>query len=212
MLLALPESVETLLKSLKAKLRSQVRKPSKEGLICRTGGAELLSDFYKVFVANMRYLGSPVHSIEMMRTVLDEFSERSAIFVVYKSNVALAAGLVVGHNKTLRNLWASALRKYAPLGANMLLYLRMLEYACNHGYEVFDFGRSSPGEGTYRFKEQWGAKPMLLHWHYISLDGKSFNQENIDKERFKKAIRYWKMMPLNVTRLIGPAIRKHIGL
>lgn len=212
MLLALPESAEILMRSFKAKLRSQVTKPLKEGLTCRTGGAELLSDFYRVFVANMRDLGSPVHSMELMRNVLNEFSERSAIFVVYKSNEPLAASLVVGHNKILRNPWASALRKYAPLGANMLLYLRMLEYACKHGYVVFDFGRSSPGEGTYRFKQQWGAKPAPLHWHYISLDGKPYDRNKLDMGRFSKAIRYWKMMPLSVTRLVGPSIRKHIGL
>ena len=33
------------------------------------------------------------------------------------------------------------------------------------GYRTFDFGRSTPDEGTFHFKKQWGAAPPL-HWEY----------------------------------------------
>lgn len=212
MLLVLPESSEMLMKSFKSKLRSQIKKPLKEGLTSRIGGVELLEDFYRVFLANMRDLGSPVHSVKLMHRVLTEFREQSRVIVVYKEKEAVASSLVVGFNKMLSNPWASSLRKYAPLSPNMLLYLRMLEYACDHGYQVFDFGRSSPGEGTYKFKEQWGAAPMPLHWQYIFLNSKPLDLESSEKGRFDKAIRYWKMLPLSIARIIGPGIRKHIGL
>ena len=212
MLLSLPDSPEMLMKSFKSKLRSQISKPLKEGLTSRTGGSELLEDFYKVFLVNMRDLGSPVHSMKLMRHVLGEFSECSKIVVIYNAEEPVAAALVVGFNKVLRNPWASSLRKYASLSPNMLLYLRVLEYACDNGYQVFDFGRSSAGEGTYKFKEQWGAVPAPLYWHYISLDGKLPNPESSGKERFEKAMRYWQKLPLVVTRVIGPSIRKHISL
>jgi len=212
MLLNLPESSEMLVKSFKSKLRSQINRPLKEGFTSRTGGLELLEDFYRVFLVNMRDLGSPVHSVKLMRHSLIEFSERSSIVVVYRSEEPVAAALVVGFGKVLRNPWAASLRKYASLGPNMLLYLRVLEYACDRGYQVFDFGRSTPDEGTYRFKEQWGAVPAPLFWHYISLNGKMPNPDGSGKERFEMATHYWKKLPLVVTRVFGPRIRKHIGL
>ena len=212
MLLELPESSVMLMKSFKSKLRSQILKPSKEGLTSKTGGVELLGDFYRVFLINMRDLGSPIHSITLMRRVLTEFSECSRIVAVYKGPEPVAAALVVGFDKVLSNPWASSLRKYASLGPNMLLYRSMLEYACDHGYRAFDFGRSTKGEGTYRFKEQWGAAPVPLFWYYISIDGKLPKPNNAGKERFEAMSRYWKKLPLNVTRFIGPRIRKHIGL
>lgn len=212
MLLELPESSQLLMKSFKSKLRSQILKPSKEGLTSKTGGTELLGDFYRVFLINMRDLGSPVHSITLMRRVLTEFPEYSRIIVVYKGPEPVAAALVVGFDKVLSNPWASALRKYASLSPNMLLYRRMLEYACDHGYRVFDFGRSTKSEGTYRFKAQWGAAPVPLFWHYISIDGKLPKPNNAGKERFEAISRYWRKLPLNVTRFVGPRIRKHIGL
>lgn len=212
MLLKLPGSTQLLAKSFRSKLRNQINKPIKEGLAARTGGAELLDDFYRVFLANMRDLGSPVHSQRLMKQAMSEFSGNSSIIVVYKSREPVAAALVIGFQNMLRNPWASSLRKYAPLSPNMLLYLRMLEYACDHGYQVFDFGRSSIGEGTYKFKEQWGAEPAVLHWHYIALDGKQPDPDSVGKEKFATAVRYWKKLPLLVTKLIGPSIRKHISL
>jgi serine/alanine adding enzyme len=212
MLLPLPESSEMLFKSFKSKLRSQINRALKERFTTQVGGLELLEDFYQVFLVNMRDLGSPVHSVKLMRHCLIAFREHAKIVVVYRSTEPVAASLVIGFANVLRNPWASSLRKYASLGPNMVLYLRMLEHACEHGHEVFDFGRSTPGEGTYRFKEQWGAVPQPLYWHYISLDGRMPAPEDTSNARFQTATRCWQRLPLVVTRIIGPRIRKHISL
>ena len=212
MLLDLPTTSKALVASFKSKLRSQINKPLKAGLTTAIGGLELLEDFYRVFLVNMRDLGSPVHSMELMRHVLGEFADCSRIFVVYLSGEPVASALVIGFDKVLRNPWASSLRKYATLSPNMLLYLRMLEYACDEGYRVFDFGRSTVGEGTYKFKEQWGAVPVPLHWYYLSLSGKSLDPHSSGAKRLEVARHYWRKLPLIVTKLVGPRIRKHISL
>ena len=212
MLLALPESSEALMKSFKSKLRSQIKKPIKEGLKSKVGSLELLDDFYKVFSINMRDLGSPLHSRKLIKHVLEEFSEKARIVLVYKDSEPLACSIIVGFNDTLENPWASALRQYSRLSPNMLLYWTMLEYACNNGYKYFDFGRSTPDEGTYKFKKQWGAKPEPLHWHFISLNGQPINEDTSEKSKFDKAIHYWQKLPVSVTKILGPMIRKHIGL
>jgi len=212
MLLDLPESSEELMKTFKAKLRSQIRKPLKEGLKSKVGGLELLLDFYKVFSINMKELGSPVHSKRLMLNTLEEFPAKAKIVIVYKDNQPMACSLVVGFRDTLENPWASALRAYSRLGPNMLLYWTMLEYACDNGFRYFDFGRSSPDEGTYKFKEQWGAQPTPLHWHYISLNGSPIDEGASEKSKFERAIHYWQKLPVPITRIIGPMIRKHIGL
>lgn len=213
MLLELPGSPESLMKSFKAKLRSQIRKPMKEGLTAKIGSGELLDDFYAVFSENMRDLGSPVHSKKLIENVLKEFPDQARIIAVYKDAQPLACSLVVGFRETLENPWASALRGYSALSPNMLLYWTMIEYACNHRYKFFDFGRSSPNEGTYKFKEQWGARPTPLNWHYIALDGRALPSDaSPERARFGRAIQYWQKLPVPVTKILGPRIRKHIGL
>lgn len=212
MLLDLPESSESLMKSFKSKLRSQIRKPIKEGLDAKIGGLELLNDFYDVFSVNMRDLGSPVHSKKLMQNVLEECAGSAKIVVVYEGEEPVACSMIAGFKDTLENPWASALREYSRLSPNMLLYWAMLEYACDNGYKYFDFGRSSPNEGTYKFKEQWGAKATPLHWHYISLNGQQSAEETSEKSKFEKTICYWQKIPVPITKIIGPRIRKHIGL
>ncbi|NLD36520.1 MAG: FemAB family PEP-CTERM system-associated protein [Desulfatiglans sp.] len=212
MLLQLPDSSGELMKSFKSKLRSQINKPVKEGLKSKTGGIELLDDFYQVFTVNMRDLGSPVHSKKILEKVLVEFSESARMVIVYKGTLPLAGSIIIGFNKILENPWASSLRDYSRLSPNMLLYWTMLEYACDNEFEIFDFGRSSPDEGTYRFKEQWGATPTPLSWQYIYLNGGPQNEDKDEKSKFDAAIRYWQKLPVWVTRIIGPMIRKNIGL
>jgi hypothetical protein len=87
----------------------------------------------------------------------------------------------------------------------------MLEYACDQGYEFFDFGRSTPDEGTYKFKQQWGAAPRPLYWYYV---GRQEGQagEQSQRIRLRLAVRYWKKLPVSLTRVFGPMLRKHIGL
>jgi len=212
MLLNLPDSSEKLMKSFKSNLRRKIRKPLKEGLSSKIGGLELLEDFYKVFSINMRDLGSPVHAKKLMRNVVEEFPEKSRIVIVNKDSEPWACSLIIGFKNILENPWVSALREYRRLYPNMLLYWTMLEYACDNDYNCFDFGRSSPDEGTYKFKKQWGAKPNQLNWHYISPNSQPIDEETSDKSKFDKAIRYWQKLPIPVTKAIGPRIRKHIGL
>jgi len=212
MLLELPESSDILMKSFKSKLRSQIKKPLKEGLTSKVGGLELLNDFYEVFSINMRDLGSPVHSKKIMRNVLEGFLDKAKIVIVYKDDQPVACSVVVGFKDTLENPWASALRKYSRLSPNMLLYWAMLEYACDNGYAYFDFGRSSPDEGTYKFKKQWGSEPTPLHWQYIYLKDAPADSVTTEKSKFDKAIQYWQKLPVSVTKFLGPKIRKHIGL
>ena len=212
MLLQLPESSDELFKSYNAKLRSQIRRPQKEGMDSIVGGAELLDDFYKVFTVNMRDLGSPVHSKNLFREILNHFDQNVKIGIVTYKGQSVAAGMIIRFKNIIEIPWASTLKKYNQFSPNMLLYWSFLEYACKNGHQYFDFGRSTPGEGTHRFKEQWGAKPFPMYWHNIVLNGKPAGNNESEKSRYEKAIRYWKRLPLPISNMIGPYIRKHISL
>lgn len=212
MLLDLPESAEALMKSFKAKLRSQIRKPIKDGLKAKIGGIELLDDFYKVFSVNMRDLGSPVHSKKLIAIVLSRFSEKARVVAVYLDTRPIAASIIFGFKSVLQNPWASSLREYSRLSPNMLLYWTMIEYAFDNGFTTFDFGRSSPEEGTYRFKKQWDSNEAPLYWHSLQLRAAALDDQPNQKSKFKKAIDYWKKLPLPVANFLGPRIRKYISL
>ncbi len=210
MLLDLGNNSELLWKGFNAKLRNQVRKAEKSGCTARVGGLELLADYYTVFVRNMRDLGTPVYGEKFFAEVLSAFSDDSNIIAVYLEGKPVAAGLVVRFRDTVEIPWASSIRDYNTLCPNNLLYWEALQHALRIGCTRFDFGRSTPGEGTFKFKEQWGAKPIQLHWQYLLPYGASLPELNNKNPKFEMAIRLWQKLPLFLTRLLGPHIVKNI--
>jgi serine/alanine adding enzyme len=122
----------------------------------------------------------------------------------------VAAGFLAGFKGRLEIPWASSLRSANRFSPNMLLYWTCLEFACQRGYRVFDFGRCTPGEGTYRFKEQWGAKPHQLYWYYWLKDGGSLPEVNPKAPKYRLAVELWRRLPLALTRQLGPRIIKYI--
>ena len=220
MLLELPENSEKLLARLKAKLRSQVKKPLRDGLTAKMGGGELVREFYPIFARNMRDLGSPVHSRCWIDSVVAFYGDNCRVGVVYTADgIPAAAGIILLHRKTVSIPWASAVRKYNRLNPNMLLYWTFLSFAADTGYQQFDFGRSTPEEGTYRFKQQWGAQPKPLLWYRLTGSSiPSFSQvENIERSCNSSSKRelvrsLWQKLPLTVANSVGPQVRKYISL
>lgn len=204
----LPETSEELWASFSSKVRNQVRKAQRCGCTVQLGSVELLDDFYAVFSENMRDLGSPVHSSELFRRLLECAALAGRVVMIYLEGVPVAGGIVFQHNTTLSNPWASSLRRYRPSCPNMLLYWAMLEYAMDCGCTIFDFGRSTAGAPTCRFKEQWGATREQLVWHVFSRSGHTL----WDPRSESLEIEHWKSINLAQSRVEGPALRRWISL
>lgn len=210
MRLSLPNDFQVLMKTFPSKLRSQIRRPQKEGMTTRIGGIDLLDEFYGVFSRNMRDLGTPVYGKSFFRAILETFPKETAICSVSWNGNAAAAGFLYSFREMMEIPWASSDRRYDRFSPNMLLYSAVLEYACQHGSKVFDFGRSTGDSGTYRFKEQWGAKPSPLHWYYWVRDGGELPELNPQNPKYEQAIKVWQNLPLALTNLLGPRIVKYL--
>lgn len=210
MFLDLPDSPDVLFDRFKSKLRSQIRRPQKAGVYARVGGVEMLDDFYAVFARNMRDLGTPVYARRFFREILRRLPERTWLVACYLGGRPVAAGFLIGWRDTVEIPWASSIRDFNAHSPNMLLYWTALDHAVRHGYRRFDFGRSTPGEGTWRFKRQWGAEPVALHWYYWLRDGGPLPELNPDNPKYRLAIRAWQRLPVAVTRVVGPHLVKNL--
>jgi FemAB-related protein (PEP-CTERM system-associated) len=209
MRLALPKSADTLLASFKSKLRSQLKGALKHNFEVRWGGAELLGDFYHVFSRNMRDLGTPVFPREFFRAILDEFAGDAELCVLRLGQEPAAAALLVHGRSVTEVPSASALRSLNSKSPNMAMYWHLLVRAIERGQTTFDFGRSTEGSGTYKFKEQWGAAPSPAVWQYHVRRG-SARAMRPDNGKFGLAIRIWQRLPLWLANAAGPAIVRGI--
>ncbi len=206
MMRPLEANADNLLKGIGSKLRAQVKRPLREGATSRKGRLELLDDFYAVFAENMRDLGTPVHSKDFFRAILGGLGEDAELVTVYIKDKPVAGGLLIHHGKGTEIPSASSLRAYNRYSVNMYLYGECLKAAIERGSTVFDFGRSSPDSGTFRFKKQWGAAAQPLYWHYWLAEGQQAPNLNPNNPKYQLAIQAWTKLPIWLTKIIGPPI------
>jgi serine/alanine adding enzyme len=199
MTMALPDSNAALDQSLGAKLRSQCRRALKEGAVVTHGGAELIPDFYRVFAVNMRDLGTPVYPQRWFEVLARHLGDAMRLVVVTLQGRPAAACVLMRWNDTLEIPWAAAAREFHRYSVNMLLYREALGLAIETGCRVFDFGRSTRGSGTQRFKQQWGAEPRPIYWRVRPEPGAPGKLTALLQEG-------WKKLPVPVANRLGPVI------
>jgi hypothetical protein len=129
---------------------------------------------------------------------------------VYDDKTPISTGFIIGFKTVLQIPWAASLRSYDRFGTNMWLYWNILKFGCEQGYTHFDFGRSTPDEGTYKFKKQWGSSPVQCYWHYWLAKGEELPEVNPDNPKYQFAIKGWQKLPVAVTKILGPPIVKFI--
>jgi len=215
MRMALPEDSVTLLAKYKSKLRSQLKKSGENDFEIAFGGEELLDGFYQVFSENMRDLGTPVYSRGLFKEILRRLDASASgvasaeLCVVRLGGAPICGALLVHQGERSEVPSASALRKFNATSVNMWMYHKLLERAIEKGAKEFDFGRSSVGSGTYKFKEQWGAKPQSAVWQYYVRRGDPADMRP-DSQGKKRLVQIWQKLPVSLTRWIGPTIVRGI--
>jgi FemAB-related protein (PEP-CTERM system-associated) len=206
MVLSLPDSVATLQKQLGSKLRSQIKRAERTSPRVRWGGRELLDGFYTVFSRAMRDLGTPVYPRSFFDTAVSAFKNACRLIVVEVNERPEAVGFLVRHGDTIEVPWAAASDMAKKNAINMRMYWEMLCFSLETGAHAFDFGRSTVDSGTYRFKAQWGAQPMQLHWQYWLRNAGPLPQLNQSNPRYALAAKMWRRLPLWCANLLGPRI------
>ncbi len=207
MILDLPADADALGKALGAKMRSQIRRPDREQAIVRRGGIELVDAFYAVFARNMHALGTPVYPKRFFRELAKKFPDSVRLIVIETAGQPQAAGFLVLNAGRVEIPWAACLEGAKPRGYNMKLYWEVLSFAIEQGAKSFDFGRSTADSGTYRFKAQWGAKPLPLYWHRWEKSGVPAPQASASQGGLRELVSgLWSKLPLRVANLLGPCI------
>ena len=208
-LLDLPKGdAEPLWEGLKAKVRSQVRRPMKEGVEVRFG-ADQLDGFYEVFGRHMRDLGTPVQPRRFFARLSEALGEQMWIGCAYLEGQPVAAGVGFRWADKFELVWASALREFNRIAPNMLLYWRFFERCVEDGAEIFDFGRCTPGGRTHRFKSQWGGRDAQLWW-YQHGPKSGAGTPSPDSGPLSLGPKVWRKLPVPIANMLGPRIVRFI--
>lgn len=206
-----PGKPEALFQRLEAKLRSQVRRPQKEGVTVRFG-PDQVEPFYRVFAHHMRDLGTPVQSRRLFEEIAAVFGESAWFGCAWLGDRPIAGGAGFRWNGEFEMTWASSLIEFKRIAPNMLLYWAFMERACREGLTLFNFGRCTPGSGTHRFKLQWGSRDQQLWWYQTGGTGPSpgATTPSPDQGAWAWGPRLWRKLPVGLATALGPRIVKFI--
>lgn len=210
MVLPLDRDHTAMWNALDRKVRNQVRKAEKSGLTAVRGGHELLDEFYGVFTRNMRDLGTPVYGRALFAEILECEPDAAQLHVVRLGGRAIAGALSYGYGDTMEIPSASSLKEHRTLCPNHLMYWTMIRQAIDERRARFDFGRSTPGDGTFLFKEQWGASSEPLYWEYKLIGNTMLPAEDRQSAKYQAPIEAWKRLPLTIATTLGARLSRGV--
>lgn len=204
--LPLAAEPEELFARFPAKLRSQIRRGTKDGLEGRTGDDQR-GAFYDVFARQMRTLGTPVLPPRWFEAIATHLHDQVLFVAVYAGNTPVAGACGFTWQGRAEITWAGARREWSRSAPNMLLYWTFMREAIARGMHTFDLGRCTPGSPTHAFKKQWGGEDVPLHWGQWRR-GAVTATPSPDQGIYRLATRCWQRLPLALTNRMGPFLAR----
>jgi FemAB-related protein (PEP-CTERM system-associated) len=200
---------EANLMTIPRKTRAEVREGIKHGLEFKVDGIGS-REFFDVYSRSVHHLGTPVFPRRLFENGLAEFGGDCRIFSVHSQGTLVAAVWTLFYKDEVVPYFGGSLREYNHLAVNNFMYWMLMKYGCEHGYRVFDFGRSKKGTGSFDFKKRWGMTMSDLPYQYVLGLQTSMPDTSPLNPKFSLGIRAWRKLPLAVTQILGPIISKHV--
>jgi len=201
---------DALMKSFPRDVRRMIRQGLKHRLSAQLGREELLDDFYEVYAASVRRLGTPVFPKRLFAEFLRDFADASDILVIRQAGRVAGAVMSFYFRGAVAPYYGGAYPEFHGAGVNNFMYWELMRSAARRGYSRFDFGRSKHGSGSYEFKRGWGMAETALPYRFLLVRADRMPNLNPMNPKLKLLIETWKRLPLSFTKLIGPMVVRYL--
>jgi len=192
------------------KQRAMVRKGIKHGLVAHVDATT--DRFFALYADNVHRHGTPALPQKYFETLQRTFGEDCEILTVCgPDGQPLSSVMSFYFRGEVLPYYAGDAEAARHLAANDFKYWELMRRACARGLQVFDFGRSKQGTGSYAFKKNWGFEPTPLHYEYCLYQRDSVPQNNPSNAKYRLLIAAWRRMPLGWANWLGPKIVRHLG-
>jgi FemAB-related protein (PEP-CTERM system-associated) len=205
----LKEDPELNMLAIPRKTRAEVREGIRNQLEFKTDAIGP-SEFFDLYSRSVRELGTPVFPRRLFVKGLEYFAPDCKIFSVHWKNKVVSAVWTLFYKDEVVPYFGGSVREYNRLAVNNFMYWMLMKYGCEHGYKVFDFGRSKKGTGSFDFKKRWGMTMTELPYQYALVQRQTMPDTSPLNPKFSTGVEIWRRLPLPVTRWIGPIVSKHL--
>ena len=205
----LPDDEANLL-AIPRKQRAMVRKGIKNGLTSQADAG--VERFFALYADNVHRHGTPAMPRRYFLALRDTFGDDCAVLTVLgPDGQPLSSVMSFYFRDEVLPYYAGDALAARDLAANDFKYWELMRHAVARGIQVFDYGRSKQGTGSYAFKKNWGFEPTPLHYEYQLYKRDAVPQNNPSNARYKLLIRAWQRLPIGVANWLGPFIVRGLG-
>ena len=194
-------------------VRKALQKAARSGV---TGfeehGPEMIRrHFWPLFLRSMKRLGSPPHPLAYFTGLARHYPEELKIFWAAVGGRPVAALLGFSIGKRIQVTHIVSDEGFWDLRAPDLVHWEFIKWGCERGLEEFDFG-SVRYEGQQRFKKKWGAEIREGGYYLAPIrPGRPVSAFRSSSDAMGAASAIWgRCVPLWLTAVLGPTIRKHL--
>ncbi len=200
---------------LRKPVQRQIRKSEKLGVKIRFAvHREDMAQYYRLHLStrNKKH-GIPSQPRRFFFELWDAYAASGGMHLLlaeYEGSVIAGMVLLAG-GTTVKYAYGASDEDYLNLAPNNLLFWTAISWACTHGYQTLDLGRTArDNEGLMEFKRRWGAieKP-LPYYYYPHMVGLSATSESDWK--FRLFTTCWKRLPLPLAGSLGGYLYQHLG-
>lgn len=191
------------------KQRAMVRKGIQAGL--QGAWDDEVDRFYDAYSQSVHALGTPVFSRRLFTTLRDEFGDDCRILTITKEGRTVASVMNFYFRNEVLPYYGGGTAEARTLKGNDFMYWDLMRRSAEQGIEIFDFGRSKNGAGSYSFKKNWGFEPEPLHYEYHLVRAREIPEVNPNNPKYQMFIKLWRKMPLGMTQWLGPHIVRNLG-
>lgn len=192
--------------------RNHVRKVYKNNLFAASFDVNHLDGFYRVYVKRMKQLGSPAPDIHFFKSFFEYLPENASLLTVFDKHTGDVVGgmllLTSPSNSTVYYPYGATLAQYNSKYLNNFMYWEAVRFGIRNGLTYLDLGRSQTGSGTFKYKEQWGAKAEQLK--YLVYDSGRKGSGPPDKQSLSFFVELWKVTPGLITNTVGKKLIKYL--
>jgi len=197
------------LKQIPRKQRAVVRKAIESSLTWQID--DNVDRLHSLYATSVRNLGTPVFGKAYFANLLSVFAGDCDVLTVSSGGTPVASVLNFYFKGRVMPFYTGSVPGARKLGANDLMYWRLMRHAATRGCTVFDFGRSKVGTGPYDFKKNWGFVPQPIMHQFLLPGGGAMPENNPLNPKYRLMIATWKRLPLFVANRLGPLVVRSIG-
>ncbi len=186
------------------KLRNIIRKSTSLGItVQKVESPADLSSFYKLYLRVQTRRGSPVHRSEFFETLLESKTGEFPIFLA-RMDSEIVSAIIAPALKNRVDWWININEpKHRHLNATSLLLWNLIKIKSeNHDNFSMNLGRTRSGSPIYDFKRQWSGSETTL----FNLTDTTVKLSDPDASSFRFASKIWSVLPLSISKRIGPRV------